>query len=569
MARIPELPLVAPLLLSLAALLCACAGAPAPAQPGSAAPGSAAPAAVDDPHSYARPQEVAVEHLGLDLTVDFPRKQLAGRASLRLRNRAGATAAPPRHPRPRRPPRHPRRRQPRRASPWASRSPSSAATLIVEIAPDTHVGQHRLRHQPRRGGRAVAGAAADRGRAPVPLHPVAGDPRPHLGALPGHAERAHDLRGDDARAARADGGDERREPDGEDAPTASTASACRSPSPPTSWRSRSATSPSGPSATARGVYAEPAVVERAAWELADTPKMIAAAEKLYGPYRWGRYDLLVLPPSFPFGGMENPRLTFATPTILAGDRSLVSLVAHELAHSWSGQPGDQRHLERLLAQRGVHHLLREPDHGGGLRPPVRRDARGPRPRRAARHDRGAGARQPRHPAQARPRRPRPGRRDHRHRLREGATSCCGGSRRPSGARSLRQLPAPYFEHHAFQSMDHGAASLALLDRELLAEHPELRAEVQIQPGSTARACRRTRRSRARTPSPRSRRRPAAFAAGTAAAAAPDRRAGPPTQWLHFLRSSAEPLAGRQMADLDADLPASPTAATPRSSPPGW
>ena len=85
-----------------------------------------------------------------------------------------------------------------------------------------------------------------------------------------------------------------------------------------------------------GVYAEPAVVGKAAWEFADTEKMIAAAEKLYGPYRWERYDLLVLPPSFPFGGMENPRLTFATPTILAGDRSLVALVAHELAHSWSG-----------------------------------------------------------------------------------------------------------------------------------------------------------------------------------------------------------------------------------------
>ena len=55
-----------------------------------------------------------------------------------------------------------------------------------------------------------------------------------------------------------------------------------------------------------------------------------------GPYRWGRYDVLVLPPSFPFGGMENPRLTFATPTIIAGDRSLISLIAHELAHSWSG-----------------------------------------------------------------------------------------------------------------------------------------------------------------------------------------------------------------------------------------
>ena len=85
-----------------------------------------------------------------------------------------------------------------------------------------------------------------------------------------------------------------------------------------------------------GVYAEKPVVESAAWELADTQKMIDAAEKIYGPYRWGQYDILVLPPSFPFGGMENPRLTFATPTILAGDRSLVNLVAHELAHSWSG-----------------------------------------------------------------------------------------------------------------------------------------------------------------------------------------------------------------------------------------
>jgi aminopeptidase N len=85
-----------------------------------------------------------------------------------------------------------------------------------------------------------------------------------------------------------------------------------------------------------GVYAEPSVVEEAAGEFGEVDQMIAAAEKLYGPYRWGRYDLLVLPPSFPFGGMENPTLTFATPTILAGDRSLVSLVAHELAHSWSG-----------------------------------------------------------------------------------------------------------------------------------------------------------------------------------------------------------------------------------------
>ena len=85
-----------------------------------------------------------------------------------------------------------------------------------------------------------------------------------------------------------------------------------------------------------GVFAEPSVVEAAAAEFNDTEKMMVATEKLYGPYRWGRYDILVLPPSFPFGGMENPRVTFATPTVLAGDKSLVALIAHELAHSWSG-----------------------------------------------------------------------------------------------------------------------------------------------------------------------------------------------------------------------------------------
>lgn len=85
-----------------------------------------------------------------------------------------------------------------------------------------------------------------------------------------------------------------------------------------------------------GVYSEPAMVAKAAKEFEDTERMLVATEKLYGPYRWGRYDLLVLPPSFPYGGMENPKLTFATPTIIAGDKSLVSLVAHELAHSWSG-----------------------------------------------------------------------------------------------------------------------------------------------------------------------------------------------------------------------------------------
>ena len=85
-----------------------------------------------------------------------------------------------------------------------------------------------------------------------------------------------------------------------------------------------------------GVYAEPSVIDAAAAEFAEVETMMTTAEQLYGPYRWGRYDMLVLPPSFPYGGMENPRLTFLTPTVITGDRALVALIAHELAHSWSG-----------------------------------------------------------------------------------------------------------------------------------------------------------------------------------------------------------------------------------------
>lgn len=85
-----------------------------------------------------------------------------------------------------------------------------------------------------------------------------------------------------------------------------------------------------------GVYAESYILDASAEEFSDTQAMITASEALYGEYRWGRYDLLMLPPSFPFGGMENPRLSFITPTVVAGDKSLVSLIAHELAHSWSG-----------------------------------------------------------------------------------------------------------------------------------------------------------------------------------------------------------------------------------------
>jgi aminopeptidase N len=85
-----------------------------------------------------------------------------------------------------------------------------------------------------------------------------------------------------------------------------------------------------------GVYSEDYILDASAEEFSETPKMVEATSELYGPYRWGRYDLIVLPPSFPFGGMENPRLSFMTPTLIAGDKSLTNVVAHELAHSWSG-----------------------------------------------------------------------------------------------------------------------------------------------------------------------------------------------------------------------------------------
>jgi leukotriene-A4 hydrolase len=84
------------------------------------------------------------------------------------------------------------------------------------------------------------------------------------------------------------------------------------------------------------VWSEPAQLEAAAWEFAHVEDHLRAAEALFGPYDWERFDLLVMPPSFPYGGMENPRLTFLTPSLLVGDRSLVNVVAHELAHSWTG-----------------------------------------------------------------------------------------------------------------------------------------------------------------------------------------------------------------------------------------
>lgn len=117
------------------------------------------------------------------------------------------------------------------------------------------------------------------------------------------------------------------------------------------------------------IWAEPPVIEAAAFEFPEVEEMIVIAEALFGPYDWERYDLLVLPPSFPYGGMENPRLTFLTPTVIAGDRSLVDVVAHELAHSWTGNlvtNADAEHFWlnegwTVWAERRILEALRGPE----------------------------------------------------------------------------------------------------------------------------------------------------------------------------------------------------------------
>jgi aminopeptidase N len=110
---------------------------------------------------------------------------------------------------------------------------------------------------------------------------------------------------------------------------------------------------SAPLSPRSSVWAEPALLARAAFEFADAERMLATAEELFGPYDWERFDLLVLPPSFPYGGMENPRLTFLTPTLLAGDRSLVSVLAHELAHSWTGNLVSNASAEHFWLNEGM------------------------------------------------------------------------------------------------------------------------------------------------------------------------------------------------------------------------
>jgi aminopeptidase N len=335
----------APTLLVLPLLLAACAGTPAPkpvltptAPTPKATPIPAVQVVADtvqDPHTFAHPEEVSVEHLVLDLTADFTQRRLTGRASLRLHNSTGATRLVL----------DTRDLDVRKVTLDDGRTEARfklgdevkflGRPLEIEIAPTTT--WVNVDYSTRPEAAALQWLTPEQAGSPspflytqsesilartwVPCQDTPGVRMTYEATI--HAPRGLlALMSAENPTGKSDDGVYRFKMP-QRIPSYLLALAVGD----LDFRSL------GPIS---GVYALPTVIERAAWELADTPKMIAAAETLYGPYRWGRYDILILPASYPYGGMENPRLTFATPTILAGDRSLVSLVAHELAHSWSG-----------------------------------------------------------------------------------------------------------------------------------------------------------------------------------------------------------------------------------------
>ncbi|MDQ3280414.1 MAG: M1 family metallopeptidase [Acidobacteriota bacterium] len=293
-----------------------------------------------DPHSYSHPDEVRVEHLTLDLNVDFAKKQLAGTATLRIHNAAnarslildtngldirrvtiqgitGSQATPVQFS-------------------MGKADPILGSALTIPIQLDTRTV-------------AIEYASSPNARALQWLEPAmtAGKKRPFLLSQSQAILARTWVPCQDSPGVRFTYDATVRVPNDLLAVMSAENAQARNeqgvyqfqmshPIPSYLLAIAVGNLEFRPFDTRSGVYAEPEVIEAAAREFSDTPKMIHAAEALYGPYRWGRYDLLVLPPSFPYGGMENPRLTFLTPTVIAGDKSLVSLIAHELAHSWSG-----------------------------------------------------------------------------------------------------------------------------------------------------------------------------------------------------------------------------------------
>jgi aminopeptidase N len=301
--------------------------------------GSAKPAqnaAARDPHSYSRPDEVRVEHIALDLNVDFAKKQVGGTATLRIKNNTGAKSlALDTH-----------TLEIRRVTlqPGGTQAqfklgqahPIFGSALEIPINPDTQTVAIEYSSNPKAKALQWLEPAMTAGkkhpfllsqsqailaRTWVPTQDTPGVRFTYDATVRVPKELLALMSAENPQAKNESGVYQFRMPQ---------------PVPAYLLALSVGDLDFHPFDTRSGVYAEPSVLDAAAKEFIDVPKIIQTAESLYGPYQWGRYDLLVLPPSFPYGGMENPRLTFLTPTIIAGDKSLVSLISHELAHSWSG-----------------------------------------------------------------------------------------------------------------------------------------------------------------------------------------------------------------------------------------
>jgi len=289
-----------------------------------------------DPHSFAKPNEAVVKHIDLDLMVDFDSKQLAGTARLDIENTAGTDEL------------------------WldtrdltiqsVSLDKDSAETTYSLGEPDPHLGRALIiKIKPQTESVAIAYKTSPDAAALQWLEPeqTAGGKAPFLFTQSQAILARTWIPCQDSPGVRITySATVRTSPDllavmsaeNDTSKNAHGVYNFNMPQPIPSYLLALAVGDLEFRSLGErsGVYAEPPVVAKAAREFEDTEQMMTATEGLYGPYRWQRYDIIVLPPSFPFGGMENPRLTFVTPTILAGDKSLVSLIAHELAHSWSG-----------------------------------------------------------------------------------------------------------------------------------------------------------------------------------------------------------------------------------------
>ncbi len=295
-----------------------------------------------------------------------------------------------------------------------------------------------------------------------------------------------------------------------------------------------------------GVYSEPSALQAAAREFEDTEAMMRAVEGLYGPYRWDRYDILVLPPSFPFGGMENPRLTFVSPTVVAGDKSLVSLIAHELAHSWSGNLATNATWRDFWLNEGFTVYLEER---------IQEAVYGPE--RAAMEA----------ALEVESLKEEMAKLDERDQVLhvdlagrdpdEGFTGVpyCKGAmflrtlEKAVGRRAFDLFLRGYFEEFAFRSVTTGEFA-AYLERELLAERPQIQREIPVaewleQPGLPARrhepqsAALEEAEARARQ-----------WVAGDVGAGALETDGWTTQHWLRFLRAMPEDLGAERLAVLD-------------------